>query len=288
MSKRWKKATLLRAGVATLVATAALVLWRYDAMLYHGGADAQHALASRLLAGHGDDDDRQRALVLLAAAADQGHGQAAYELARLRDGSSAGPVDRPGAVALLRRAAELGHRAAQVELAFLHFNGAGGAAKDMAMAAHWFTQAAAAGSVVAQCMMGDLYRTGLGGVARDDALALRWYAASATQDDRCAPKAQFELYVSYEAGRGVAPDLAKAMDWLRRAAEAGNPRAQYTLGRSYERGYGVPQDFQMARSWVKKSREGVSWHDDHEHSELKGSFPNWMSQSGALELWANR
>ena len=69
--------------------------------------------------------------------------------------------------------------------------------------------------------------------------------------------------MSYEAGHGVAKNLAIATGWLMRAADGGNPRAQATLGRNYQKGYGVPQDAELGRAWLLKSREGVSHHEDH-------------------------
>jgi TPR repeat protein len=119
----------------------------------------------------------------------------------------------------------------------------------------------------AQCMLGDFYRSGLGGAKQDHAEAARWFKRTATANDPCARKSQYELYLAYEAGHGVPKNLATATQWLKRAAESGNPRAQALLGRNYQRGYGVPQNAERARFWVRKSREGVSYHEDHPHHE---------------------
>ncbi|MFG5409193.1 tetratricopeptide repeat protein [Piscinibacter sakaiensis] len=144
-----------------------------------------------------------------------------------------------------------------------------------AQALRWFAAAAEGGSASAVCMLGDFHRDGLGGVAADPVAAYRWYARAAALDDRCAPKAQYELYVSHATGRGVPPDLPQAMQWLQKAAHGGNPQAQATLGRHYERGEGVPQDPGLAVSWRRKSREGVSMHDDHDHGPPP--CPRWVS-----------
>ena len=112
-------------------------------------------------------------------------------------------------------------------------------------------------------MLGDFYKAGLGGARQDFVEAIKWYRVAAVSKHACAAKAQFELYVGYESGHGIAKDLRTAMSWLTMAAEAGNPKAQYTLGRSYQKGYGVPRDPDEARTWLRKSREGVSPHDDH-------------------------
>ena len=96
---------------------------------------------------------------------------------------------------------------------------------------------------------------------------------TATTEEQCAPKSQFEMYAAYEAGRGVKKDLGVATKWLIRSAESGLPRAQYALGNAYQRGYGVEKDVDLARTWIRKSREGVSYHDDHDHSQPSFAGP---------------
>jgi len=59
----------------------------------------------------------------------------------------------------------------------------------------------------------------------------------------------------YLNGEGIPQDSAKAMDWLRKAADQGDPQAQYNLGEIYEHGQGVPQDFSQALEWLQKAAE---------------------------------
>ena len=53
-------------------------------------------------------------------------------------------------------------------------------------------------------------------------------------------KAQFNLAVMLEEGRGQAPDMRKAFHWYEKAAQQGESNAQYnlalffTLGKGYE------------------------------------------------------
>jgi TPR repeat protein len=200
--------------------------------------------------------------------------QAAYAKAQHFNGLTGQAFDRAQALHHMRQAAELGHVAAQVELAFLHFNGSPQVPRDLAAAHRWFQAAAATGSLPAQCMLGDFHRDGLGGVQANPVEAVKWYQRVAASTDRCAPKAQYALYASYESGRGVRKDLVQAMAWLRKAAEGGNPQAQRTLGRAYEQGWGVERDPRLAVAWLRKSREGVAPHDDHDHGTPK--CPPWM------------
>lgn len=175
-------------------------------------------------------------------------------------------VDLPLRRRHLQRAAEGGYKQAQVELGFVYLNGVG-VEKDLARSFQWFDAAARNGVVLAQCMLGDFYRGGLGGVKTDHIKAVSWYLKTAESNDRCAPKSQYELYVSYEAGLGVRKDIRTAVGWLKRSAAAGSPQAQKALGIAYQRGAGVPQDNALAKKWILKSREGVAPHDDHEHDD---------------------
>ena len=46
----------------------------------------------------------------------------------------------------------------------------------------------------------------------------------------------------YREGVGVEKDSGKALNWYRRAAEAGNSEAAWDLGKKYERGDGAEKD----------------------------------------------
>jgi localization factor PodJL len=50
-------------------------------------------------------------------------------------------------------------------------------------------------------------------------------------------------------GTGVAVDERAAVEWFRRAAEAGLQDSQYNLARLYEQGYGVTQNAAEAYKW---------------------------------------
>jgi hypothetical protein len=205
----------------------------------------------------------------LRARADRGEAEAQYALGQRYSGLSGDRLDLQQAFAYTRKAAEQGHLRAQVDLGFIYYNGNARVPKDLAASYQWFRKAADAGAVRAQCMLGDFHRQGLGGVKQDPAEAFRWYQRTATADDRCAPRSQYELYVSYASGQGVRQDERTAMQWLRKAAEAGNPVAQKRLGEHYAQGRGVPRDEELARMWRRKSREGVAPHDDHEHGHAE-------------------
>ena len=62
-------------------------------------------------------------------------------------------------------------------------------------------------------------------------------------------KAQYNLGVMYDKGRGVPQDYTKAVHWYRRAADQRFALAQYNLGAMYTSGYGVPKDYALAYMW---------------------------------------
>src|SRR5579875_163406 len=51
------------------------------------------------------------------------------------------------------------------------------------------------------------------------------------------------------------PELAQALEWIKRAAENGYADAQFELGRACEDGRGVPQNWAQAANWYRKAAE---------------------------------
>ena len=54
-----------------------------------------------------------------------------------------------------------------------------------------------------------------------------------------------------------------AVEWYRKAAEAGNKNAQYELGMCYLRGEGVPKDDYTAYTWFREA--GHNGHPDGQY-----------------------
>ncbi|MBS1180197.1 MAG: podJ 2 [Proteobacteria bacterium] len=67
------------------------------------------------------------------------------------------------------------------------------------------------------------------------------------------PLAAFEIASRLADGRGLPQDLPAAIDWYRRAAEAGLAPAQYRLGSLYEKGTGTARDAKIAAAWYTKA-----------------------------------
>lgn len=70
-----------------------------------------------------------------------------------------------------------------------------------------------------------------------------------------AVMAQYRLGIRYYNGQDVSQNYAKALNWLRKAAEQGHVKAQSHLVDMYSRGEGVQQDHAEATKW----RERAQW-----------------------------
>jgi len=125
----------------------------------------------------------------------------------------------------------------------------GEGAKDDAAAANWYRLAAEQGHDKAQNNLGLLYEEGRG-VEPDFAAAATWYRHAAEQG---LATAQANLGRLYEAGLGVDPNQTEAARWYRRSAEQGFAKAQYRLGTMYEEGLGVPRDLAKAAKWYRRA-----------------------------------
>ena len=128
-------------------------------------------------------------------------------------------------------------RRLQADVARLSAEGAaGGAAPHPAPArAAAAADAAATGEYLFQMGLKFANRTNV----NKDAEAVRLYRLAAAQGHA---RAQSNLGVMFEDGRGVAKDDAEAVRLYRFAAAQGNAVAQYNLGTMFERGQGVAQD----------------------------------------------
>ncbi len=99
------------------------------------------------------------------------------------------------------------------------------------------------------------FEDGLDAARRADyATVVRLWRPLAEQGDI---RAQSNLALMYEAGRGVPQDYGAAASWYRKAAEQGDPLAQSNLAVMYAAGRGVPRGLRQRAHVVRiGSREG--------------------------------
>ena len=71
--------------------------------------------------------------------------------------------------------------------------------------------------------------------------------------DKGDARAQFNLGVMYDEGRGVLQSREDAVLWWKKAAKSGNPHAKHNLGLAYLSGDGVERNFKLAMTWFREA-----------------------------------
>lgn len=99
------------------------------------------------------------------------------------------------------------------------------------------------GDARAQHNVGVVYDSGRG-LTPDPVEARKWYERAAAQG---LPEAQNNLGMLYSKGRGVEPDQARAIELWSTAARRRYPLAEFNLGLAYANGSGVDKDYDKAR-----------------------------------------
>lgn len=122
---------------------------------------------------------------------------------------------------------------------------------DFAAALGEWVPLAEGGDPRAQYNLGVMHDEGKG-LARNPALAVEWWRKAAGQG---MVRAMHNLANAYIAGEGAAQDHAAAIKWLRAAADKGLDRSQYTLGQMYGYGLGVKQDKAIAAKMFRMAAE---------------------------------
>ncbi|MFT5486483.1 MAG: hypothetical protein ACI9JL_001377 [Paracoccaceae bacterium] len=119
-------------------------------------------------------------------------------------------------------------------------------AGDYKTALRAFTKLAEAGNANAQFNLAVLYLSGRG-VKRDVAKAVDWHRKAARQR---LTSAQHGLGVFYYQGMGVKRDYAEALKWFRRAAAKGFAESEFNIGVMYFNRQGVKRDDVEVVKWV--------------------------------------
>lgn len=99
----------------------------------------------------------------------------------------------------------------------------------------------------AQFELGRRLMWGLDGTEKDERAGIEWLHKAAEQGH---PRAQTQLGMAYQLGRGVDRDIDESVKWMRKAADQGVPKAQFELGVYYRDGKGVPNDPVLGMMWL--------------------------------------
>lgn len=191
--------------------------------------------------------------------AEVGNGDALFNLGVMAEDGLGEPRDLAKAEALYTSAAHGQNFKAQYRLGLLYSTG-GLLAKDEEKARFFLTLASQHGDKDAIAMLSQLndanpvttplQRADLFSASGQHALAAEIYASLAAANNAVA---QTRLAWMYEAGRGVAQDLAEAANRFEIAANAGHAEAQYALAVMLRTGRGRARDDAKSLVWLKRS-----------------------------------
>jgi hypothetical protein len=182
--------------------------------------------------------------------AENGNGDAQYNLGIMYDKGLGVPTDSTIAAGWYRKAAKLGIIDAQCDLGILYMEGRG-VPNDDAAAAAWFRRAADRADARSQHYLARMYLLGRG-VPQNYKEGLKWDLQAAGQG---FPDAQQDLGTIYSEGNGVPKDAVEAIRWYRLAANNGLASAQFILGYRLATGEGLPADPFEAQKWLRKAAE---------------------------------
>ncbi|MDX8500845.1 rhamnan synthesis F family protein [Mesorhizobium sp. VK4C] len=251
-----------------------------------GDASAQFILGGLYATGTGFVQNLREAARWFLCAAEQGHASAAHNIAVLYAKGAPFGRDIAKAVEWYEVAAQAGLAAAQLHLGRLHAAG-DGVPRDWRAAAEWLGKAAASGDPEAKTALAMLhlhggegvhdpiraenllreaagaYDTGaalqLGHLLRGNgriADAMEWYRRAGEAGDF---EAQFALGAVYIEGRGCERDVHAAIYWFEKAANAGHAPSQFQLGVLFSAGQGIKLDHSRALYWYERAAKLGHW-----------------------------
>ena len=231
--------------------------WNEEETNYWLGKAAEqgHIQAQYLYIGINSDDEK--AVEWLRQLAEQGYAEAQLDLARAYQRGQKGIAqDYKQAIYWLRQAAEQEYvvteltpisvsliinksaqNEARDELGQIYERGEKGVAKDYEQALFWYKKAVDQGSVSAQFA--------LEGLKKQMQRVEEW-RQGAEQGDAEA---------QYRFGRYESYNDEQTVYWLQKAAEQGHIKAQFELALAYEKGKGITQDNEKAVYWYRQVAE---------------------------------
>lgn len=107
------------------------------------------------------------------------------------------------------------------------------------------------GNVHAMMAMANFYERGIG-APRNLAKALEWYQKAANAG---LAEGYYALGICYEVGMGNPGDMARAMEAFEKSAEKGVGQAMHKLASLYLSGSRIPQDIEKGLFWLEKAVE---------------------------------
>ncbi|KAG0245220.1 hypothetical protein BGW41_002689 [Actinomortierella wolfii] len=225
----------------------------------HGHPDAAYRTGRCYDEGLGTRKDNARAVQFYRKAASANHPGAMWRLGVItlygELGVQASPRD---GVKWLKRAAQAATPEfpfALYELAQLHERGIENIVfVDPEYSVSLYSQAAELGHAASAFRLGECWEYGKLGCKQDPRLSIHYYTLAAQQEH---PEACFALAAWYLVGSpGILPQSdAEAYIWAKRAADKGLAKALYAMGYFTEVGIGPRKDAEQAIEWYKKAAQ---------------------------------
>ena len=230
-----------------------------------GDAGANYALGCSYEKGNGVPKSESEARHHFFLAASAGNAAAYIKLGDYAKDGIGGDIDASLALSSYERAADLGSAEACFRLAEAYRHGTL-CAPSLPKALRYYEKASLLGNTEAAAEVENIrratsavYEKGLAADREGDVCAAAHFFGMAAGMGHAG--ASYLIGTMYEEGRGVAPDMKKAVAYFRTAAESGNLAAIYRLGICYSEGRGVKRDYAVARkllSVAAKQNYGAS------------------------------
>ena len=211
---------------------------------------AEYRIGKLYAAGLGCEQDYGEAAQWFRLSADKGYKYAQYSLAGLFRRGQGVVQDDVRALELYTASAQQDFPYAAYELGKMYRDGIG-CEKDAEASEQWYRQAFAGFLELEQQSHDDKLQYRIGwmllhgvGTGKDETAAREWFEQASKLDN---PHAQYQLArMIFNDPSSTPEQTAQALEWLTKAAEAGQDCAQYMLGKIYRDGQGVEKDIQKA------------------------------------------
>lgn len=221
---------------------------------------AQYSLAGLFRRGQGVEQDAARALELYTASAQQDLPYAAYELGKMyrdgigceKDAESAEQWYRKAFDGFLELEQQSHDDKLQYRIGWMLLHGVG-TGKDEVAAREWFERASKLGNPHAQYHLARMILEDPAASSEQVAQAIIWLSKAAEAGQDCA---QYALGKIYRDSQGVEKDIQRAVGLFTLAAKQENSFAAFALGKLYLVGdAALPKDPAAALKWLTSAVE---------------------------------
>jgi len=217
-----------------------------------GDSEAQREVGSSYLNGLKVDRNVTKAYEWYRKSALQSNPEAMYRLGYLYGQGIGIEKDSETSFSWVKKSADLGFSLAQDRVGKSYYYGWFGEV-DMEMAYQYLLKSAKQGNANSAFLIASMYKDGIG-IEKNIVKSTHWYSLAAQLGDE---DAYFFIGYAYVEGEGVEQDVEKGIDWLIKASNSKNSffsgNAYEYLALIYSNGMGVPVNYVKAVDYRKKA-----------------------------------